>query len=145
MEIKPLPPRSVNVLRRVLVGLSCVLAFLVMASVITPEQTRAGGVQNQHPWPGIPPRSVEHAALSARQSTDAHSGLQSLGSIEDRGMCVTIYATEVGPRYTIHDAKTGEELGTLLSLEQAQRAFPDLDLGGMEFNAMPLLLADVAF
>jgi hypothetical protein len=69
--------------------------------------------------------------------------LSSLGTIEDRGYTICIFATEGGPRYTIYENATGNEMGALLSAEQVHRAFPDLHLPDMEFNGeSPLMLAE---
>ncbi len=111
--------------RRVLAAVGCVLAFAVMASVFSPAQTRAGHDQ----YPGIPPKSVEYA------STNPHEGLASLGSIDDRVWTVRIYATEGGPRYSVYEKSTGREMGALLTAEQVHRAFPELQLKTMQFEA----------
>ena len=74
-------------------------------------------------------------AVTPDDSTNPYEGLQSLGSIELRQYTIRIFATELGPRYSIFDNVSGTELGTLLSVEQANRAFPDLQLPALEFGA----------
>ena len=136
-----------TVLRRVLATVACVAAFAVMASVFSPDRSRAGDVNN--PWPGVPPRSVEYASpvaggaerdLAEPESVDPHQGLQSLGSIEDRGYTVRIYATQAGPRYSVYERASGRECGALLTESQVHQAFPDLQLPTMEFNGNPSLM-----
>jgi hypothetical protein len=150
-------PAHSTVLRRALATVGCVLAFAVMSSIFSPDRTRAGGIIDQ--WPGIPPKSVEYAPHHANEasssasspahdaqraaSVDPHEGLQSLGTIEDRGYFVHIYATESGPRYTIYEKATGIECGALLTEKQVHQAYPDLQLPTMEFNGeSPLMLVD---
>jgi hypothetical protein len=143
-----------SVLRRVLATVGCVLAFAVMASVFSPDRTRAGGI-NDDPWPGIPPKSIDYSQqhsgqLSPATSTsinqdrsqtvDPHEGLQSLGTIEDRGYTVHIYATDGGPRYTIYEKATNSECGALLTEAQVHQAYPDLQLPSLDFEANPSLM-----
>ena len=148
MNLNLNPPSPI--IRRVLSGMALVLAFMVMASVFSPERTRAGGLSD--PLPGIPPHSVEYGTVdrivveqsgSSNGSVNPHEGLNSLGAIEDRGYTIHIYATEVGPRYSIYENATGREIGALLSAEKVHQGFPELNLPTMEFNAdSPLMLVD---
>lgn len=153
--MKTTTPVKYSVLRRALATVACLVAFAVMASIFTPERTRAGGMND--PWPGIPPKSIDYAPVHDKGSstnalsdepqspspTDAHEGLQSLGVIESLGYSLHIFATEGGPRYTIYETATGRECGALLTERQVHQAFPDLQLPTMEFNAgAPLMLVD---
>ena len=103
------------------------VAFLVMASVFAPDRTRAGDAQSTPYGP----------------STDPHEGLAALGSLEDDGYRVHIYATDDGPRYSIYDISTGRELGVLLKAEQVEELFPDLPVPSMDFaTSGPLMFAE---
>lgn len=143
-------PNHSPVLRRVLTLAACLGAFMVMASVFSPDQTRAGGPVDS--LRGVPPKSVEYPTAHSssngasgfdHSSTNPHEGLMSLGTIEDRGYTIHIFATDGGARYTIYENATGEELGALLSAEQVHRTFPDLELPSMEFNGeSPLMMAE---
>ena len=155
MELKTTAQSSV--VRRVLATVLCVMAFAVMASIFSPDRTRAGGLSDQ-PWAGIPPKSVEYPESLINlgsmhliaphtefelPSSDPHEGLQSLGIIEDCAYTIHIFATEGGPRFTVYERATGKECGALLSSSQVHQAFPDLQIPTMEFDAdSPLMLAD---
>jgi hypothetical protein len=130
METQSIDERPLRVLRRVLVGLGCVLAFMVMASVFSPSQTRAVGPQAKSVQ-----RSASVMSSILEHSTNPHEGLRSIGTIDDCTYTVHIYATDLGPRYTIIENATGNELGQLLSLEQVEMTFPELPLRAWEFNA----------
>lgn len=142
------------VMERLVAGITLGLAFVVMASIIVPDHSAADdggdashGVHGIHaPAPDVasshhggasdhaPAGHPAHAPTpSSGGSVDAHEGLRPLGSLESRGFIIDFYATSVGPRYTVCDA-SGEELGTLLSLEQIEQHFPELPLPGLDFS-----------
>ena len=133
--------------KRIAITLTLGCAFIVMASIFTPERSRAGstahraGRQNARV---IQPRSA--GATQAIVSADAHAGLKSLGVIESGQYSLAIFATDLGPRYTILRTDSAEELGTLLTAEQVQQLLPELDLTSLDFTApadlQPLMLAE---
>jgi hypothetical protein len=107
-------------MQRLIAGMCCFIAFLVMASVMAPAPS-----QGQDHATGEAPSA--HGGDDA-PSADAHAGLVQLGSVEDRAHLIRIYQTDLGPRYSIYERDTMRELGTLLSLDQSERFFPDLPL-----------------
>jgi hypothetical protein len=114
-------------MRRIVATIVCLAAFLVMASIFVPAASPAARAPGAEPADEVgsgaaPPRHEEWP------SADPHEGLRSLGSLEAGEYLVTIYATSVGPRYTISQLPSHEELGALLSLDQVERSFPDLPL-----------------
>ena len=113
--------RFSTTIERLLVIVSLTLAFLFMASVFVPNESRAGTARTaDDPGTSLP-------------SVDAHDGLSSLGEIKGLRHTVKIFATSDGPRYSIFDTD-GAEIGTLLSMRQVIRHFgDDLPLG--EFQA----------
>ncbi len=113
--------RFSTTIERLLVIVTLSLAFLFMASVFVPSESRAGNAQIADD-PGISASSV-----------DAHAGMYSMGEIKGLHQTVKIFATSEGPRYTIFDTD-GVEIGTLLSIRQVIQHFnDDLPLG--EFQA----------
>jgi hypothetical protein len=110
-------------IERLLVIVSLTLAFLFMASVFVPDQSRAGNAQiADDPGTSLP-------------SVDAHDGLASLGEIKGVRHTVKIFATSQGPRYSIFDID-GVEIGTLLSMRQVIQHFnDDLPLGEFQADA----------
>lgn len=112
------------------------VAFIGMASIFVPfnSQAQDGGT--------FGPRDSAHQA-SPSFSTDPHEGLGSLGTLEQHCYHVHIYATDVGPRYSVYDSVTGEELAVLLNAERVAELFPDVPLPTMEFGApMQLMHTD---
>jgi len=109
-------------IERLLVIVSLTLAFLFMASVFVPNESRAGNAQTvDDPGASLP-------------SVDAHAGLSSLGEIKGVRHTVNIFATSDGPRYTIF-GPDGMEIGTLLSMRQVIQHFDDLPLGEFQADA----------
>jgi hypothetical protein len=117
-------------MERVIAGITLTVAFLVMASVFVPERSEAG--DGPH---GSPDAADDHLDGVAETSTAPHVGLPSLGSFTGRQYVVEVYATEVGPRYTVYDRLEGFELGVLLTTEQMQTFFPELLLPDTDFSA----------
>ncbi len=105
--------RAALLTQRLLVILALGAAFIVMASIFVPGRTRAGAEPDTARGP--------HRS----SSTDPHEGLLALGTLENGQYRVHIYATESGPRYSIYDAGTGEELGVLMTAEKVARLFPE--------------------
>lgn len=110
---------------RVLAILALGTAFLVMASVFSPQRMLAQ------------PRRATSPSQSTAASTDPHDGLRSLGSVESLSHVVRIYAAAQGPRYSVF-THAGEELGVLMTAEQVARYFPELQLPEVDFSAPPV-------
>jgi len=112
------------VFHRVLAALGLGSAFLIMASVFSPErmmgQSTPTSSASRRPAPGV-------------ESTDPHDGLSSLGTVESSSHIVKIFATDGGPRYSVYTAG-GVELGVLMSPEQVNRYFPELQLPQTDFS-----------
>jgi hypothetical protein len=126
--------RPTSRIERLVAGTILCLAFLVMASIIVPAPTQAGAQRESAP--GVEPLSAMAPGPAGPPfSTDPHDGLRALGTLERSGCMVTIFATTLGPRFTIRDLENGEELGTLLDAQQVHAAFPDLDLPRLDFSA----------
>jgi hypothetical protein len=142
------------ILQRVLAAAGLVVAFVFMASVFSPSNTRAG--QNAVPIARIPAtagQQVRSPDFTPSHSTDAHVGLASLGEIQTNAYVVRIYSTDLGPRYTILSREDSTELATLMSAVDVARFFPDLPLSEIDFGVSgrsdgdtdkrgPLMMAD---
>lgn len=131
-----------QILKRILITLSLGLAFIVMASIFTPDRSRASQDSLAPRTSGKVQRRTGDAS-----STDAHKGLNSLGVMETGRYIIAIYATDTGPRYTITARESGEELGTLLTVEQVLQLLPEVDVSTLDFSAesgksQPLMMAD---
>ena len=112
---------SRKVMERIVAGLALSIAFIVMASIFVPHATKADD-----------------------QSVDPHHGLTSLGSVENVRYIVDIYATQVGPRYTVTEKRSGERVAVLMDADRVQANFPDLPLPEMDMGPTQLMLADPA-
>lgn len=124
MSIHP-PP---EIFKRIAVTLGLGVAFIVMASIFSPDRSRAAdGV--------LSPRESRKA--DDRGSTNAHEGLRSLGEIESGRYTIAIYSTDAGPRYTIITRDSGKEIGTLLTASQVEQLLPEVDLKAMDFSSPP--------
>ena len=121
-------------MERVVAGVCLTIAFIVMASIISPGGSHAEGTDGPH----------HGAAHPIGASSNAHAGLPSLGVIEDGDYRIEIYATSEGPRYSLFELESGEEVGTLLSLEKVTEWFPDLHLPEMnrQDGTGPIMMAD---
>ncbi len=87
--------RFSTTIERLLVIVSLSLAFLFMASVFVPNESRAGNAQiADDPGTSLP-------------SVDAHAGLASLGELKGVRHTVKIYATSEGRRETGHNCIIG--------------------------------------
>src|SRR5690606_7107464 len=137
---------SQPLIRRLIGSLGVIAAFLVMASVFTPDPTRAfgppvappGSAANNtgnDPDAGPSPDNSGHHGFANHSSVDPHEGLPLLGSLENNQLIIKVYGTSVGPRYSICDAQSGDTLGELLTAEQAHLLVPELDLSTIDFSA----------
>ena len=123
---------------RISVAAALAAAFLVMASVFSPQRSKAGDLD--------PARDVA-AAAGQSASTDPHEGFPSLGSVESRAHIVQMYSTPEGARYSIYDRATGRELGVLMTPQRLHEWFPELQLPTTDFSAptdgqVPLMMAE---
>ena len=119
--MKRLPPG----LERLIAAVALGVAFLFMASVFVPDFIQAQ------------PRERPAAG-----SGNAHTGLRSLGSIEDDRYLVHIFSGPDAPLYSVFDRADGTELGVLMSAELAAERFPDLPIPDMDFGVdSPIMLA----
>lgn len=140
-------------MERLIATITLIIAFIVMASIFIPDRTVAGPSRSMH----APHDDGEHAPAATSHdpapaheivhhdafdsfSTDPHHGLTSLGSIEDECYRVNIWVTDLGARYSVHEAVTGELLGTLLTAEQVAAQFPEFDLPTIDFSAPSTLM-----
>jgi hypothetical protein len=115
--------RSISpILRRVLIGSTLTIAFLVMASIFVPEFSRADS------------DGSGRGTIEAEASTDPHFGFVAIGTIEDDQFRVEVYGGGDQPRYTVYDATDGRELGVLMTAEEVAAWFPDLPLPEMDFD-----------
>jgi hypothetical protein len=114
-------------LERLVAAVAMVLAFLVMASIFTPDPIRA---QNG-PAP-LPLVSVPYHAVSS----DPHEGLEFLGELEHLRYHIHIFASDLGPRYTVLD-QYGEALLTLVQAERVAELLPELPVPRLDFRAGP--------
>ncbi len=115
--------RFSTTIERLLVIVSLTLAFLFMASIFVPDESRAGNAQ------------IADDPATSLPSVDAHDGLASLGEIKGVRHTVKIFATSEGPRYSIFGTD-GVEIGTLLSMRQVIQHFgADLPLGEFQADA----------
>ncbi len=117
-------------MERIVAGVAMCIAFVVMASVFSPAPSHG----ELHP---------EGETHHEPASVDPHEDLLSLGSIEHGRFMVRMWSTTRGPRYSVYDIADGTELGVLLSLEQVDVQFPELDLGSLD-HGTKLMLAEPA-
>lgn len=122
-------------LQRILATVALGLAFIVMASIFVPFESTAQDSDVTIPRSMTP-------GQDRVESTDPHEGLGSLGRLERNCYHVHIYATDLGPRYSVYDAASGKELAVLLTAERVAALFPELPLPSMEFGA-PIQLMHV--
>lgn len=136
-QINPGMSARWRIARRIGIAAAFAAAFLVMASVFSPQRSKAGDLN---------PASDPSMATAQSTSTDPHEGLQSLGSIESRQHIVQMYSTPDGARYSIYDRATGRELGVLMTPQRLHEWFPELQFPTMDFSATegqgPLMLAE---
>jgi hypothetical protein len=109
---------------RIVAILGLCAAFLLMASIFTPDWTQAE--EEDLPRP---------SELANEADPDPHEGLLSLGVLEDDRYSVHIFAGDEGPLYSVYDAENGRELGVLLDAEEVAEWFPDLPIPAMGYPA----------
>ncbi len=108
--------RFAPTVQRLLVGMTLLIAFLFMASVLVPGSSTAKFEGDD--------REIASRAYSAA----ALEGLLSLGELESPQYRLKVFATTRGPRYNVFDSD-GVEVGTLLtSAEVAEWFGEDLSL-----------------
>ncbi len=113
-------------LERLIAAAALGVAFLFMASVFVPDFIQAQPRERSAAGPG-----------------SAHTGLRSLGSIEDDRYLVHIFSGPDAPLYSVYDRADGTELGVLMTAELAADRFPDLPIPSMDFGVgSPIMLAD---
>lgn len=130
--------------RRLLVAAGLTVAFIGMASVFSPDQSRAGS--------GATPRSdvatpASRAAHSNSRSNQGAAKTKSLGIFEGRAYTVEAFAGPDGPRYTVIDNSTGDELASGLTADEVRRRFPEVKVPGVRDSVdtdagMQLMLVD---
>ena len=108
-----LPPVVQRVLSAAVLG----IVFVLTASVIVPDWTRA-----------------DDGTLPSEDATSARSELPMLGSLESTRYRIDIFGSDDEPRYTVVDRGSGRVLGTLLTAQEMAYEFPDLDLRGTDFS-----------
>jgi len=112
---------------RLIAGVTLGIAFLIMASIITPHDTTASDKPGNIHTDNLP-------------STDPHYGLPSMGSIESLQYIVEMYRTDVGPRYSVRNREDGEIIATLRTAKQIEQEFPDIPLAKMDFSHSATLM-----
>src|SRR5262245_8387718 len=124
------------------IGVAFVLAgaFIVMASVFSPQRSKAGD-------PSVVDGANASETSSLAQSTNPHEGLRSLGSLESRGYVIHMYATSNpgsdaegrggtgGALYSVYEKSSGRDLGALMTPEHVQQWFPEVQLPTLDFSA----------
>jgi len=122
-------PTPSPIVEKLVAGLALAFAFIVMASIFTPAPSVAHGDRRGHD--------------AADGSTDPHEGLAMLGSLEGERLIIRIYGTDIGPRYSVYDARTDEELSVLITAERIAEWYPEVNLPAIQFDsAGHLMLAD---
>lgn len=118
-------PRSI--IRRVIIGLGLLATFVLTASVFAPDKSQAREF-------GLIRDPIGTDESPGEASTNPHAGLHSLGSFETAQHIIRAYSTELGPRYSIYDARDHRELGVLMSAEEITRFYPEIQLRGVKFE-----------
>lgn len=131
-----LPSSSLG--RRILMAIPMVVAFLVMASVFTPDRTQA----NERRAAPVDANAAEPGERDDA-SPDPHAGLTPLGALETTDYTIEIYAGRDGPRYTVIDEGSGAYLATLITVEKVAEYFQDLQLpNALAEKSATFILAD---
>jgi len=112
-----------------------------MASIIVPADTQA--TFNDHHGDASAPHADHsghahnansHGATS--HSTPSHDGLTEIGTIESSCYLVRIYAGDTQPLYTVIDLTDGSTLGSLLTADEVDSSFPDLQITESSFDTI---------
>ena len=106
-------------LERVLLTLTLGLIFVLTASVITPDWSRADPAPTAPETMAAPP---------------------SLGTLESSRYRIEIEGGSTEPRYSVFDAASGAEMGRHMTAQELGYQFPDLDLQKSEFGVPTLLM-----
>jgi hypothetical protein len=115
--------QSAPIIEKLVAGLALAFALLVLASLFTPSHSAADSHQG-----------ASHNPESSH-STDPHEGLPSMGSFEGKHYVIEAYATETGPRYSIYDSTTHEELAVLITAQRVEDWYPEANLSEIQFDA----------
>jgi hypothetical protein len=120
-------------LQRLLTAAALLVAFVFMASIFSPESTRAG-----QRWHATDRDAVStwmpSPTLGEPRSVDPHEGLRSLGQLDGLEYSVRIYDTSLGTRYSVIELANNCIVGTLLTIEDVERFFPELRLKELQFD-----------
>ena len=120
-------------LPRLLTTITLVIGFLFMASVFTPDPSQADFSQVDSDL------SQSNNPYMDSHSASPYTGMTSLGRIEGKIYNVEIFATPIGPRFSVWGTD-GQELATLMTRKQVMRYFgEDLPLPDLQANS-PLQL-----
>ena len=118
---------------RILTAIAMVIGFLFMASVFTPDRSQA-----EFKLPASDP-GQSNSPYNKSYSDSSYTGMTSLGRIEGTLYNVEIFATPIGPRYSVWGVD-GQELATLMTHKQVTQYFgEDLPLPDLQANS-PLQL-----
>ena len=132
-----------------IVAFACAIVFLGIASFFKPEPRGAAASPTNQPaaTPHATVRGNASAQFASRNNsllepaaddevarrlgrTTHTDGWRLLGQLEGREYRVLIFASPVGPRYSVYSL-AGELLQADLAADDVYRAFPDLDLGAL--------------
>jgi hypothetical protein len=116
-----------SVMRRLLAAAAMIGAFVLMASIFSPDRSKATVEKIADP-------TVYGDDSTDPHSTDPHKGLPSLGSIEGVHYSVRAYGTAHGPRYSVFDVRSNRAVGVLLTMQDVERYFPEVHLDGLKFD-----------
>lgn len=122
-----------QIIPRLLTAIALAIGFLFMASVFTPVQSQAEFKSTTSQL------SQPSSSNNKNYSTSPYTGMTSLGRIEGTIYTVEIFATPIGPRFSVWGLD-GQELATLMTRKQVTRYFgEDLPLHDLQANS-PLQL-----
>ncbi len=125
-----------HLLPRLLTALALAIGFLFMASVFTPDPSQA---EFAKPASDL---SQSNSPFNKSHSASPYTGMTSLGRIEGTQYNVEIFATPIGPRFSVWGID-GQELATLMTRKQVTRYFgEELPLPDLQANS-PLQLMHV--
>lgn len=135
---KPDMKRISTRIERIVAGLVLGVAFLVMASIIVPADTQATYTDHSHSGPvnhagGSAPVN-RHSDNNTSHSAEPTASLKEIGTIESSCYLVRIYAGDTQPLYTVIDLTDGSTLGSLMTAEDVDSSFPDLQIMETSFD-----------
>jgi len=120
--------RIVPRINRLFVAAALIVAFVMMASIITPE-----------PSPAMVPSVLPDVGVA---SVDPHAGAALLGELEGPRYRVLMLATDDGPRYSVYATEDDAEMGVMMTAEQVSERFADLKLPEVDFSAPEIMVAE---